>query len=424
MGHTVPCAAPFARVPDCREVLAFPKPTAKHQDRPESPFGLDAVTKAKASASEQHHASRTAAAFVRPGGLVRQCLTERGSDRCSPPRQAQRADLSLAPGIARENAPARTAPWRGRLKGSRHAQGSALAPPPPGSSRRGDDMAPGGNSAPPRTAAPAPGCGRGSAYLWCRRRGEASWPRRDEPGGGRDTPLEAEPDIAQAGIQPKHSAWRAGSLDADPPGTGTQDCGRFRSAHAQFHEAWKKLSPSDLGLPDDKVNRRLISLGDKRLPPKDRPAISERAFTSIGGCRRRGGGSVSRPSCPSCPCPPDATPAGVGGSRRREPRAAPDGATLGWNTLPRRGRRRPLGLPILESGNGKFHTGDRQSDLRGTSVFCRVPAMRLRDPVPSRLFGESTHGFPDAWAQGALRRFLPVPAENGIASQPGVSDPP
>ena len=96
-------------------------------------------------------------------------------------------------------------------------------PPPPGSSRRGDDMAPGGNSAPPQAAAPAPGrrpppgCGRGSAYLWCRRCGEASWPRRDEPGGGRDTPLEAEPDIAQAGIQPKHSAWRAGSLDTAPP---------------------------------------------------------------------------------------------------------------------------------------------------------------------------------------------------------------
>jgi hypothetical protein len=44
------------------------------------------------------------------------------------------------------------------------------------------------------------------------------------------------------------------------------------NASVRYWRARKKLSPSDLGLPDDKVNRRLISLGHKRLLPKERLA--------------------------------------------------------------------------------------------------------------------------------------------------------
>ncbi|MDX9982349.1 MAG: DUF3150 domain-containing protein, partial [Lentisphaeria bacterium] len=42
------------------------------------------------------------------------------------------------------------------------------------------------------------------------------------------------------------------------------------NASVRYWRARKKLSPADLGLPDDKVNRRLISLGHKRLLPKER----------------------------------------------------------------------------------------------------------------------------------------------------------
>ena len=40
----------------------------------------------------------------------------------------------------------------------------------------------------------------------------------------------------------------------------------------RYWRARRKLSPADIGLPDDRVNRRLISLGHKRLLPKDRLA--------------------------------------------------------------------------------------------------------------------------------------------------------
>ena len=48
--------------------------------------------------------------------------------------------------------------------------------------------------------------------------------------------------------------------------------GVLASVSVRYWRARKKLSPSDLGLPDDKVNRRLISLGHKRLLPKERLA--------------------------------------------------------------------------------------------------------------------------------------------------------
>jgi len=44
--------------------------------------------------------------------------------------------------------------------------------------------------------------------------------------------------------------------------------GVLASVSVRYWRARKKLSPADLGLPDDKVNRRLISLGHKRLLPK------------------------------------------------------------------------------------------------------------------------------------------------------------
>jgi len=44
------------------------------------------------------------------------------------------------------------------------------------------------------------------------------------------------------------------------------------NASVRYWRTRKKLSPADLGLPDDKVNRRLISLGHKRLLPKERLA--------------------------------------------------------------------------------------------------------------------------------------------------------
>jgi hypothetical protein len=48
--------------------------------------------------------------------------------------------------------------------------------------------------------------------------------------------------------------------------------GVLASVSVRYWRARKKLSPADLGLPDDKVNRRLISLGHKRLLPKERLA--------------------------------------------------------------------------------------------------------------------------------------------------------
>jgi len=48
--------------------------------------------------------------------------------------------------------------------------------------------------------------------------------------------------------------------------------GVLASVSVRYWRARKQLRPSDLGLPDDKVNRRLISLGHKRLLPKDRLA--------------------------------------------------------------------------------------------------------------------------------------------------------
>ena len=51
-----------------------------------------------------------ASAWFRPLPLPPRRSRRRG---IPPPRQAQRADLSLAPGSARGNAPARTASWRG-----------------------------------------------------------------------------------------------------------------------------------------------------------------------------------------------------------------------------------------------------------------------------------------------------------------------
>ncbi len=48
--------------------------------------------------------------------------------------------------------------------------------------------------------------------------------------------------------------------------------GVLASVSVRYWRARKKLNPADLGLPDDKVNRRLISLGHKRLLPKERLA--------------------------------------------------------------------------------------------------------------------------------------------------------
>ena len=48
--------------------------------------------------------------------------------------------------------------------------------------------------------------------------------------------------------------------------------GVLASVSVRYWRARKQLRPSDLGLPDDKVNRRLISLGHKRLLPKERLA--------------------------------------------------------------------------------------------------------------------------------------------------------
>jgi len=48
--------------------------------------------------------------------------------------------------------------------------------------------------------------------------------------------------------------------------------GVLASVSVLYWRARKKLSPADLGLSDDKANRRLISLGHKRLLPKERLA--------------------------------------------------------------------------------------------------------------------------------------------------------